>query len=362
MLNKKYQPSCPVFELTLKCNLNCKHCGSTAGEVRKDELSTKEAIRVCKELAEIGTRGVALMGGEVLLRKDWKIISKEIKKLDMFLSIVTNGYIDPKKIIPDLKKLEVDSISIGFDGDRKTHNYIRGKNDAFTKTLKFIELLQEEGLNPCPLTTFHKLNFNEFFQIRDIIVNRGLDWHINVASLIGRFPKKFLLSYEEYYELGFLIAALQKKYSKNKIFVGHNLGFNSKYIPNLTPSPEWQGCHAGIRTLGIKSNGDINGCLPLPDRFTEGNIKEKSIIDIWNSNESFRYNRIFNEDDIGGFCKRCKYRISCKGGCTLNSSTLTGKLRRDPYCFYRIEQELFGRNIDKKVEGILEKYSVNLEM
>jgi len=35
-----------VWELTLACNLRCKHCGSIAGSKRPDELSLDECMRV----------------------------------------------------------------------------------------------------------------------------------------------------------------------------------------------------------------------------------------------------------------------------------------------------------------------------
>ena len=361
MKNKtNYHPGCPVLELTLKCNLNCVHCGSSAGEKGQNELTTKEVLKLCRDLSDLGTGGVALMGGEVLLRKDWYEVSKEIKDLGMLLSIVTNGYFNPEKIIPKFKKLEVDSITVGFDGLKETHNHIRGYDDAFDKTLKFIDMCNEAGLDVCPITTFHKMNFKEFFDIRKIVLERGLDWHVNMASLIGRFPKNLLLSDEEYYELALLIASSQKEYSKEKVIAGHNIGFHSQFIPHLSLFPEWNGCHAGKRALGVKSNGDVNGCLPLPDEFIEGNVRERSIIDIWNDPNSFSYNRQFKEEDLGGFCKNCKYRLSCKGGCTLNSSTLTGKPHNDPYCLYRIEQEVFGRKLEEKVQELMEKYSIDL--
>ena len=35
-----------VWELTLRCDLACKHCGSRAGKAREDEMSTEEALGV----------------------------------------------------------------------------------------------------------------------------------------------------------------------------------------------------------------------------------------------------------------------------------------------------------------------------
>ncbi len=35
------------WELTLRCNLRCKHCGSSAGAERLDELTLDEALALC---------------------------------------------------------------------------------------------------------------------------------------------------------------------------------------------------------------------------------------------------------------------------------------------------------------------------
>lgn len=65
---------CAVWEFTLACNLNCLHCGASAGRRRDDELTTAEAVDLCHDLKRTGCLGVALMGGEPLLRDDfWEI-------------------------------------------------------------------------------------------------------------------------------------------------------------------------------------------------------------------------------------------------------------------------------------------------
>src|ERR1700756_3477047 len=60
-----------IWELTLACNLSCKHCGSRAGKARPDELTTAEALGVVSQLADLGTRQLTLIGGEAYLRHDW---------------------------------------------------------------------------------------------------------------------------------------------------------------------------------------------------------------------------------------------------------------------------------------------------
>ena len=59
-----YAPRTCVWELTLACNMNCRHCGSRAGKARPDELTQPEALRLCQDLADLGVKRLTLGGGE----------------------------------------------------------------------------------------------------------------------------------------------------------------------------------------------------------------------------------------------------------------------------------------------------------
>ena len=336
-------PDIAVWEITLKCNLKCIHCGSSAGDSRIEELSTKEAFQLCHDLSEIGFKGIALMGGEVFLRKDWVEIAKEIKDLGIVLSIISNGFFDPEKIIPQLVKLKTDCVMVGLDGaSPETQDKIRNVNGSFEKAKNFIRAAKEANLSVGYITTVHKMNFHDLTNIKDFIIKENVNWQIQGATPIGRFPKELVLSDEEYYSLGLFIFAMQKKLAEKKISVigAHNLGFHSKVIPNLSTYPEWNGCYAGKTVLGIQSNGNIKGCLALSDKFVEDNIRNRSIKDIWSDPESFAYNRKFKIGELGENCQGCKYGKTCKGGCTTRSSSLTGIPHNDPCCHYKIEKNL----------------------
>ena len=62
-----FAPLYVVWELTLKCDLACRHCGSRAGKAREAELSMAEARDVVAQLAELGARELAFIGGEAYL-------------------------------------------------------------------------------------------------------------------------------------------------------------------------------------------------------------------------------------------------------------------------------------------------------
>ena len=336
-------PTTAVWEITLKCNLNCLHCGSSAGKNRSDELTTEEALNLCKDLVDIGFKGITLMGGEPFLRKDWAVISKEIKKQGMILSIITNGCMKPEKIIPQLVDLKVDCLMIGMDGaSPETQDKIRNTKGAFEKAKDFIQKAKKQGLPVGIITTVHNLNFNDLPKICEFVLEEDIIWQIQQAVPIGRFKKTLLLSEEKYYALGLFILSMQKKHKNKKItFMGnHNLGFNSKIIGNLSPLPKWDGCIAGRTILGIQSNGNIKGCLALSDDFIEENIRKKSIKEIWNNPNSFSYTRKFDKKNLGENCQECKYSNECKGGCTTRSSSITGSAHNDPFCFQRIEKTM----------------------
>ena len=60
-----------IWEITLKCDLGCKHCGSRAGKTRAHELTTEQCFDVIHQLASLGLREIVLIGGEAYLREDW---------------------------------------------------------------------------------------------------------------------------------------------------------------------------------------------------------------------------------------------------------------------------------------------------
>jgi 2-iminoacetate synthase ThiH len=63
-IDRASRPNYAVWELTLACDLACRHCGSRAGRARPDELTTAEAVDLVRQMHELGIQEVALIGGE----------------------------------------------------------------------------------------------------------------------------------------------------------------------------------------------------------------------------------------------------------------------------------------------------------
>ncbi len=358
LLTRRIKNSCAVWEITLKCNSKCIHCGSRAGSARSDELNTEEALKLVKEFHSCGYKGVALMGGEPLIREDWFEIAKEVKKYKMDLSIVTNG-LNVVNHIQKLKKLDVDCVSLSLDGGiPETHDYLRGIKGAYDKTINAMKTLKKEKLPVSIITAISKRNLNEVDLIKNLILDHNVSWQIQLAVPIGRFPKDLTISREEYYVLAMFISISVKKYSYRRLPVigAHCIGHFSRFIPNLGLAP-WVGCQAGYSVLGIQSNGNIKGCLTLPDEFIEGNVRTQSLKEIVSNPHAFAYNRSFKKENLIGYCRNCDMANECRGGCLGTGYAINS--HDSPYCLRAIENTRFNSqifNIKGKMDSILSKY------
>jgi len=237
------------------------------------------------------------MGGEPLIREDWFEVGKRVRELGMRLLIISNGYNINKDIINKLVELQPHSVSTSLDGGTaETHDGIRGIKGSFDKVIEYISLSKEADLPTTVITTVSRLNYKELPLIRDFLLDKYIAWQIQVATPQGRFPRELALTKEEYYSVALFIASMQKKYKKGELpLIGaHCFGYHSTRFPCLGLYPVWNGCQAGITVLSIKSNGDVIGCLAEPNSRIEGNIRKRSIIDIWNDPNAFAHNRKFN--------------------------------------------------------------------
>jgi radical SAM protein with 4Fe4S-binding SPASM domain len=340
ILLSKIHPSCAVWEITLRCNSKCIHCGSDAGSSRSDELSPAEALILVKQIRESGYKGVALMGGEPLLREDWLEIGKEIKNQKMQLSIITNGIV-LKRYLKDIRNIKTDCVTLSLDGGTaKTHDYLRGSKGSFNNTINLLMLLKEHQIPVSIITTVNKLNLKELDMIKNIIIDRKIAWQIQIAIPIGRFPRELVLSREEFYALALFIEVNYRryKYSRLPLIGAHCFGYFSRYIHHLALSP-WIGCQAGFSTLGIQSNGNIKGCLTLPDDYIEGNIRDESLKDI--------LIRLRKRKSVPrGYCQSCDVFKECKGGCLGTSLALESF--ENPYCLRAIENSFIAQNKNQK--------------
>ncbi len=118
--------------LTERCNSRCTTCDYWKRNVRaKDELSLKDIERIAGDLAAMGTRMVALSGGEPTLREDLAAIVRAFKQRDFLVQITTNGLLLDTERGEALLRSGIDRITVSLDSHLPPrYTQIRGVDAA----------------------------------------------------------------------------------------------------------------------------------------------------------------------------------------------------------------------------------------
>lgn len=327
------------WELTLACNLRCEHCGSTAGQPRPVELTTAEALDVCDQLPDLLVREVDFTGGEPLVRADWLEIAQRLHELGINTKLITNGVLLGKENVSRLKESGVERVGVSLDGLEQTHDALRARSGLFQRVIRGIERLLEAGVPVTPMTTLTSQNVGQLPSIHSLLRSLGVDfWQVQPIFPLGRAADfgNLRLSEADYLRIGEFAESLFAAGPESPpcLIPGDSFGYYTRYDKR---TPAWGGCSAGLVLCGICSDGQVKGCLSMPDSFVEGDLRERDLWDIWFDANAFQYNRRFSEKDLGPNCRGCEMAAKCRGGCSSMSYACTGSMHNDPYCFLGME-------------------------
>jgi sulfatase maturation enzyme AslB (radical SAM superfamily) len=126
-----------VWEITVACNLKCRHCGSRAGHRRANELSTQECLQVVEQLAELGTREVSLIGGEAYLRSDWIELIRAIRHHGMRCALQTGGRGLTNARLRLARDAGLQGVGVSIDGLEALHDETRGVPGSFRAASRY---------------------------------------------------------------------------------------------------------------------------------------------------------------------------------------------------------------------------------
>jgi radical SAM protein with 4Fe4S-binding SPASM domain len=338
-----------VWELTLLCNLDCIHCGSSAGHVRENELSADELLRVADELVELGNTHTTLSGGEPTLRREWPQIAKRLTAGGVNVTMISNGYAFTEKHAEQARETGIKLAGFSVDGDEAVHNMIRGRPDAYRRVMKAIDICREQGLPVGVITHIINPNRHQLDDMAKTLLDHGVKvWQLQLGFDFGNLSKhpEMLVEPASLLEIIPKVAQLyQELAGRLRIDAGDDMGYYTEEEKVFRGGPDdgsvdfWVGCAAGIRVIGIEANGNVKGCLSMQsDKFIEGNVRKESLRQIWTKEGNFAYTRNFSVENLGGFCRECRYNEFCRGGCSWKAylhGKETGKFA-NRYCLYQV--------------------------
>lgn len=314
-------PRSICFGITSKCNLNCKHCLNRNLTASEPDMTIRELISVIGQLGEGGTKNLGLFGGEPLCHPHFKRIVEYINKYPMNISLNTNASLIDAEMARWLKAHRIKSAIVSLDGSKpEIMARMRGK-DAFEMCLRGIEALRNESMSVLLSVTLTKLNYKDVKEM--VLLGKSINGtsirfnHVFFGGNAACFAKELYLSPEEEKEaietvwqakeeFGDFINA-DSSYLCQKKKMERTGCFKPSYDKIVIPP-----CGAASSKCAIRPDGWVTPCEIIWE-VKCGNIKEKTLSDIWQNSEVMNSFRKPMELDLEALpeCKGCSYQYLC---------------------------------------------------
>lgn len=358
------RPVYAIWEVTLRCNLKCLHCGSRAGQARPVEMTTAQCLSVVRQLAAIGVREVTLIGGEAYLRKDWLEIVAAVRAAGMDCSLGTGGLALVEKTAQRASDAGLQSASVSIDGLEPLHDELRGVPGSFKAALRAVRAICGAGMVAAVTTQINRRVIGELPELMDRVQEAGAqNWQVQLTMPMGNAAdhSELLLQPFELLEVMPLLGELFLAGLKRGLLMqaGNNLGYFGPterfWRGDGFGRGHWIGCNAGTNTIGIQADGAIKGCSSLPTAsYVGGSARERPLEEIWTQAAQLTFNTERGREELWGFCRSCYYADLCKAGCTWTSHVLFGRRGNNPFCHHRalqLEQQGLGERLVKVAEA-----------
>lgn len=354
--DKEHRPLYCVWEITLRCDLACRHCGSRAGRARPDELTTAECLDVVRQLKELGVDEITLIGGEAYLREDWLEIVRAIRAHGMRPSMTTGARGLDRERARGAADAGMTAISVSIDGDRETHDRLRGVTGSYDAAIAALGYIRETGINVATNTQINRLTMPKLAGMVDVLGDAGVrGWQMQLTAAMGRAADEpdVLLQPYDLLELFPVLAEIVPAAKARGIDIapGNNVGYFGPHETALrgrSLKGHSAGCGAGQLTLGLEADGTVKGCPSLStETWSGGNLRDAPLREIWERASALRYTRDRTVKDLWGYCATCYYADDCRAGCTWTADVLFGKPGNNPMCHHRA--------LEHKKQGLRER-------
>ncbi|MBF0133195.1 MAG: radical SAM protein [Magnetococcales bacterium] len=298
---------------TYGCNRKCLHCdwvwSRTSKEDLARELNAEEQLMLVDQIAKTNTWGVTISGGEPLMLPKIGDILHGLKKAGKRVNLCSNGVLLPR-FAQEFHKIKLDSITVSMDSFRPAeHDHMRGVPGSFTKTMAGIEAVRSlRGTAKTPRLVIKAVlsanNFREmaqwveFFQpYADAVEFQPIQ--NNLVHQIKEGEDALLFKPEHEAEFRVLMTDLAKRWPS----------FQSPYYQRMADfifrpgelfdSGEFRCLFLSSFFLEINPYGAVGSC---PGHYVLGNVREKSIQEIWHSLETCEYQKKLRSKDNRCLC------------------------------------------------------------
>jgi len=273
------------IETTNQCQLKCKHCYNDSRIQRDNELTTDELINILEQYKRLGGISVMLTGGEILLKDEVTRLLDYVAKNFLRVIILTNGFYIKEEIFEKLRQYKENlAIQISIDGLANNHDYIRGVQGAYEKTIANVKKLVNAGLTVSVASTLNEKNRNDIFDLTRIIKEIGCaSINIGAVASIGRAKESNISSVDVINNLKDTVKTLRSLYGNDEFIVGENIEEYDEATEVVEGISYDNKCGAGYKILHLFADGKIGLCPShgsIINKYWLGDLKKNSLEEI----------------------------------------------------------------------------------
>jgi mycofactocin radical SAM maturase len=323
-----------TWEVSLACNLRCRHCLSSSGHPAENELTPAEAQDAVEQIHQAGVFQVNFGGGEPFMRPDFEAILDACHARGIVTCVSTNGTLLDAARISRLERSGLVAIQVSVDGaTRESCDAIRGEG-TFDQAVAALALLGRSRIPTSLNTVLTAQNADEIPALAALAERLAVSLRVSRFRPAGRGAD----NWQDLKPTATQLLAFSSWLGENgRVRTGDSFF-------SLT-SQERQGlglnlCGAAKLTCCLGPEGGVYPCafLQRPE-FLAGSIREESFQQIWDRSSifgSFRGLRIHS-------CESCQRYDQCHGGCPAVAYHLgRGVGGADPECLMSCVSEVSG--------------------
>jgi radical SAM protein with 4Fe4S-binding SPASM domain len=300
------------------CNLQCTHCLVSSGPWEDKGLPTDDIKRIIDEGRELGVFRFYFTGGEPFIRKDiFDLIEYVTRDENSELITLTNGMFFNKRgninLFLDTGRGRVKP-QISLDGSNADANDpIRGKG-TFEKITKGIKAAVQAGLSPTITTVVNSHNAKDVPEITRLLASLGVkNHHLLWVHQTGRVMNGGRGLILPTYELIDVVKEVKKTADELGITVDNFETIRTKL--KTRKFTKFDLSNSCWDSLCVYSDGEVypSAALANTKELRSGNIREKSLKQIWKESkvfEMFRGATVQNRSK----CSSCFLKFICGGG------------------------------------------------
>ncbi len=292
------------IEITSKCNERCLHC-YIPHDNKVSHIETDLFYDVLKQCKNMRLLHLTLSGGEPMLHKNFCDFLRKCKEYDFSVNVLSNLTLLNDEIIKEMKANPLLGVQVSlYSMNSNVHDEITQMKGSFEKTKNAILKLIENDIPlqiSCPIVRQNKncyedvikwAKMNNIHVGDDYIIiasynhtTQNLSCRLSINEIKEVINDKFAND-AKYLEL-IEIAAEKKK----------NITLND-FVCSV--------CHSSIC---IADNGNVYPCAGWQN-YIVGNVKDTSLIDIWENSVKIQYLRNLRNKDFHK-CIQCTDKEFC---------------------------------------------------